>query len=84
MGSQKEILTIKSSLVEQFIYDPNQQSLEVIYKKGKVRTYRNIPERDYNRIITAKSIGRTLLRYLDERQTNASWITRLKIRWFDR
>ncbi len=57
--SQKYV--VSSSLVEYFIYNSKDQMLEVKYKRGKHRIYKEFTEESLEEVLNAKSLGKTLL-----------------------
>lgn len=66
----------KSSLVEHLVYDALNRELEVKYKsgknKGKSRKYKQIAREQFEHIVGADSIGRTLLSVLKKKAEDES------------
>ncbi len=65
---QEKVVINNSSLVDFLIYDHHTNELIVKYKrgkhKGKARVYNGVTPSDFQEIINATSVGKTLLRTL--------------------
>ncbi|MEM9022130.1 MAG: KTSC domain-containing protein [Bacteroidota bacterium] len=71
-GVIEEKIHVKSSIIEYFVYNYETRDLRVQYRKGKQRSYSDIPESDLKEILAARSVGKTFLKYLDRNQKRGS------------
>jgi hypothetical protein len=51
-------LRVRSSAVAQVGYNPEDQTLEIAFRGGKVYRYLNVPESTYYKMLLSDSIGR--------------------------
>ncbi|MEH0156669.1 KTSC domain-containing protein [Limibacter armeniacum] len=67
---QEKVQTPESSLIEFMVYDFDSEILQVKYKRGKrkgqVRTYKRISNKEYGWIMKSSSKGRALLTVLTQ------------------
>ena len=77
----ERVIPETSSLVEYLIYDSQQKSLEVKYKrgkhKGKARKYGDFSKEEFDYITQSSSVGKTLLSVLKrksiEKKNKSIW-----------
>lgn len=53
-----DCLRVRSSAVAQVGYNPEDQTLEIAFRGGKVYRYLNVPESTYYEMLLSDSIGR--------------------------
>lgn len=45
-------------------YDPNEKLLEVVFAKGKIWAYEDVPKKVYKELMSSKSIGSYMKNYI--------------------
>lgn len=55
---------VKSSIIQSIGYDKEKQVLEIEFRTGEVRGYREVPQELYNEMKEAKSLGKFYLKYI--------------------
>jgi hypothetical protein len=58
---------IESSLIQSIGYDEARQVLQIEFKRGEVRDYKNIPKQLHHQFITAESKGKFYLKHIREK-----------------
>lgn len=53
-----EMKAVKSSFIKSAGYDAESRELHVLFFNGKTFAYRDVPAEVYERMVTAKSVGR--------------------------
>ena len=67
----KKLTKVESSMVYAVGYDSETKTLEVIYAKGGIWEYSEVPEREYRNLMKSNSIGSYMRDYIiDEYEEN--------------
>lgn len=53
----KTLTKLNSSMIYAIGYDPKEKILEVVFTKGKIWAYQDVPEEVYKDLLESKSIG---------------------------
>ena len=56
MASMK-LIPVESSMIQAVGYDPDTQELEIVFNSGNVYRYVNVPQKEYEGLMSADSKG---------------------------
>ncbi len=60
----KTMIRVESSMIYAIGYDPEEKLLEVVFTKGKIWAYEDVPKDVYEKLINSKSIGSYMRNYI--------------------
>lgn len=52
-----QLTTVESSMIHAVGYDPETRKMEVVFNSGKTYIYENVPQKEYEGLMSAESKG---------------------------
>lgn len=56
-----QLVTVESSMIHAVGYDPETRKMEVVFNSGKTFVYENVPQTEYDALLSAESKGQYML-----------------------